>query len=82
MNFFFNPMQRVIVNLLRPFVFKTVEQGAQTTIYCAVSPEMEGVTGQYLADCRVKPLTNRQANDDEAADKLWEMSKEMVGMNS
>jgi hypothetical protein len=27
---------------------KTHLQGAQTTIYCAVSEEMEGVTGQYL----------------------------------
>ena len=71
----------MIVNLLRPFVFKTVKQGAQTTICCAVSPEMEGVTGQYLEDCRVTRLRNPQATDDEAADKLWEMSKEMVGMN-
>ena len=73
--------QKVLINLARPF-FKTVEQGAQTTTYCAVSEEMEGVTGQYLADCRVKPLTDPQAIDDEAADKLWEMSKEMVGMKS
>ena len=72
----------MIVNLLRPFFFKTVEQGAQTTICCAVSPDMEGVTGQYLDNCRVKPLRNPQATDDEAADKLWEMSKEMVGMKS
>ena len=79
---FFNLLQKVIINLLRPFFFKTVEQGAQTTIYCAVSEEMEGVTGQYLADCHVKTVTNPQANDDEAADKLWEMSKEMVGMKS
>ena len=67
----------MLIYLVRPFVFKTVEQGAQTFIYCAVSEEMEGVT-----DCRVKPLTNPQANNDEAADKLWEMSKEMVGMKS
>ena len=72
----------MLIYLVRPFAFKTVEQGAQTSIYCAVSEEMERVTGQYLADCRIKPLTNPQANDDEAADKLWEVSKEMVGMKS
>ena len=72
----------MIINLARPFFFKTVEQGAQTSIYCAVSEEMERVTGQYLADCRIKPLTNPQAIDDEVADKLWEVSKEMVGMKS
>ena len=69
---------KVLPHLLRMRI-KTPLEGAQTTIYCAVSEEMEGVTGQYLTDCRVNRVTNPQANDDEAADKLWEMSKEMVG---
>ncbi len=30
------------------FTFKTPTQGAQTSIYCAVSEEMEEVSGQYL----------------------------------
>ena len=72
----------MIFNLLRPCFFKTVEQGAQTTIYCAVSQEMEGVTGQYLADCQIKTVKDPQATDDEAADKLWKISMEMVGMKS
>lgn len=29
------------------------EEGAQTTIYLAVSEEVEGVTGKYFSDCRV-----------------------------
>ena len=70
----------VINLLLRPFIFKTVKQGAQTSIYCAVSEEMEGVTGQYLADCQVQMLKNPQATDDEAADKLWEMSMQLVNL--
>ena len=64
-------------NLTRIF-FKTVEQGAQTTIYCAVSEEMEGVTGQYLADCRVQKLKSAQATDDQAADRLWELSMQLA----
>ena len=71
----------MIINLLfRPFIFKTVEQGAQTSIYCAVSEEMEQVTGQYLADCQVQKLKNPQATDDQAADKLWEMSMQLVNL--
>ena len=78
--FFFYPLQVMIVNLLRPFFFKTAEQGAQTTIYCAVSEEMEGVTGQYLADCKIQRPTNPQATDDELAEQLWEASAKMVGL--
>ena len=57
-----------------------MEQGAQTTIYCAVSEEMEGVTGKYLADYQVQRLKNTQATDDQAADRLWEMSMQLVNL--
>jgi retinol dehydrogenase 12 len=33
---------------------KTPEQGAQTTIYLASSPQVEGVTGKYYSNCREK----------------------------
>ena len=57
-------------------------QGAQTTIYCAVSEEMEGVTGQYLADCKITKTRNPQAIDDQLADQLWEESAKLVGLNT
>ncbi|XP_072884732.1 retinol dehydrogenase 11-like [Hemitrygon akajei] len=36
--------------MLAPFYFclKTPEQGAQTSIHCAVAPDLEGVSGQYF----------------------------------
>ena len=57
---------------------KNAKQGAQTTIYCAVSEEMEGVTGQYLADCRITKTKNPQAADDQLAEKLWEVSTKLT----
>ncbi len=60
--------------------FKTPTQGAQTSIYCAVSEEMEGVSGQYLADCRVQKLKTAEARDDQASERLWELSAQMVGL--
>ena len=60
------------------FMLKTPLEGAQTTIYCAVSEEMEGVTGQYLADCRIKKTNNPQATDDQVAEKLWEASAKLT----
>ena len=66
--------------LVKAFVIimKTPKEGAQTTIYCAVSEEMEGVTGQYLADCRITKTENPQATDDNLAEKLWEVSAKLT----
>ena len=66
--------------LLRTHV-KTPLQGAQTTIYCAVSEEMEGVTGKYLADCKITKTEHPQATDDELAEKLWEISAKLTEAN-
>ena len=61
------------------YLFKSAEQGAQTTIYCAVSEEMEGVSGKYLADCAIKE-PSKSAQDDDAALKLWDLSLKLVGL--
>jgi len=61
------------------YFFKTPEQGAQTTIHCAVSEEMEGVSGKYLRDCDIVE-ESKGAQDDEAAKKLWEISLKLVGL--
>ena len=60
--------------------WKSTLEGAQTTIDCAVSEEMKGVTGKYLADCEIQKLKTAQANDDELAERLWEASARMVGI--
>lgn len=65
-----------LFKLARPFM-KTPEQGAQTLIYLASSPEVRGVTGRYFADCREKQ-PSAAALDDAAARRLWEISEEMV----
>lgn len=69
--------------LLSPFsiLLKSVWQGAQTSIYCAVSEEMEGVSGQYLKDCKITKPSNPLATDDAIAERLWEVSSEMVGLD-
>jgi len=68
-----------IFSPLQWYAFKTPEQGAQTTIYCAVAEEMKGVSGKYLADCAIKE-PSKGAQDDDAARKLWDLSLELVGL--
>lgn len=59
----------------------TPEQGAQTSIYLSSSPDVEGVTGGYYA--KSKPRTpTREAEDDEAARRLWALSEELVGLKA
>jgi len=49
-------------------------QGADTIVYLASSPEVEGVSGEYFAKRRVK-APSPAARDAAAAAKLWEMSE-------
>ncbi len=55
------------------------EQGAQTILHLAASPEVEGMTGQYFDKCR--PVRSSPASyDRETARKLWEASLQMCGL--
>ncbi|HEY5269244.1 MAG TPA: SDR family oxidoreductase [Anaerolineales bacterium] len=54
------------------------EEGAQTSIYLAASPDVEGVTGKYFADCQ--PVKSSPFSyDEELAKKLWQVSLELTG---
>lgn len=54
----------------------TPEQGADTIVYLATSPEVEGVTGKYFYKRREK-RTSKHARDGEAAARLWQLSAEL-----
>ncbi|UPK66902.1 oxidoreductase [Chitinophaga filiformis] len=36
---------------------KTIEQGAATSVWCAVSPQLEGMGGVYCENCDISPVT-------------------------
>ena len=56
---------------------RTPEKGAETSIWLAVSPEMEGVTGKYFAD--KKPIKAKAiAYQPDALKRLWELSEKMT----
>ncbi len=62
---------------LTPLMTRTPEKGAETSIYLASSPEVEGVTGKYFVDCKPVSLAP-EATDLNAARKLWEVSAELA----
>lgn len=67
-----------LLNVIGWFI-KTPEQGAQTTIYCAVDEKCADETGLYYSECEVKE-PSKEANDEEAAKKLWDASLKLVGL--
>ena len=83
----------VIGAMLQPEMLrsmKTVEQGAATTVWAAISKEWEGKGGKYLEDVSVaQPMQDPPlplngylpyVYDGEAAKRLWAESLRIVGM--
>lgn len=70
--------------------YKTPEQGAATTIWAAISPDLDGFGGLYLEDCNVaETITDpntagrgvmAHALDPDAAKQLWTLSEESVAV--
>ena len=61
-------------------LLKSPQEGAQTNIYCAVDEAVEGVSGKYFKDCKVATPNTKAAVDDDMAERLWEVSAELVGL--
>jgi len=60
-----------------PYRWKTVEQGAATTVVAATDPDLAGKGGAYLADCNIAtPVA--WAADMTAAARLWEETEKII----
>jgi NAD(P)-dependent dehydrogenase (short-subunit alcohol dehydrogenase family) len=68
--------------------FKDTRQGAATSLVAAVAPELAGTGGHYLEDCNESDTVANDAEvssgvrewalDAEAAERLWDVSAELV----
>jgi retinol dehydrogenase-12 len=61
--------------------FRSPEQGAATSLHLATSPELDGRSGLYFADCKEKE-PSRLARDPELAARLWASSARQVGLET
>jgi NAD(P)-dependent dehydrogenase (short-subunit alcohol dehydrogenase family) len=70
--------------------WKTVEQGAATSVLLAASPLVDGVTGRYFEDCNearphqpgVRRGVAAYALDPDHAARLWQISVSMLAASS
>ena len=63
------------VAMLRP------EQGAQTSIYLATSPEVDGISGKYFVNQKAV-RSSKASYDQPAAARLWQVSEAMSGLSA
>ena len=64
--------------LFRPFC-RSAEKGAETPVWLASEPLLEGVTGRYFENRKEKQPAPQAMNVDDAA-RLWQVSEEMTGL--
>ncbi len=69
---------KILFNLSKPFM-RSSEKGAETSIYLCSSPDVSDVSGQYFYNCKIAKTTT-WANNQEDADRLWNLSKELTGI--
>ena len=69
---------------------KSTEQGAATSVWCATSPQLDGMGGAYCEDCDIASAVPADfpgasgvrpwATDPVLAERLWKMSEEWTGV--
>ncbi len=66
------------IKLARPFMLSP-EKGAQTPLYVATSPDLDGVTGKFFAQKKEKESSKESYSGDEAK-RLWDLSLKLSGL--
>ncbi len=70
-------------------IFKSTEEGASTTVWCATSPQLEGMGGVYCEDCNIAAPSEPEVRgkgvdphvrDEGLAEALWAKSEELTGV--
>lgn len=71
-------------------LFKTIQQGAATTVWCATNTDLNDIGGVYCEDCNIAKTVSADSNepfgvrpwaiDPEMANRLWEISEKMTGI--
>ena len=61
------------------YFFQTPQQGADNSIYVALSPELEGKGGRYFVNCQSTQSSDESYRED-VQKRLWKVSCELAGI--
>lgn len=73
-----NPLIGLAFGLFGFLMMKNVGQGAATSCYLAVHPDLAGITGKYFSDCQ-ETAPHKLSQSEELASRLWMKSEELSG---
>ncbi|XP_022720464.1 short-chain dehydrogenase TIC 32, chloroplastic-like [Durio zibethinus] len=62
-----------IGNIVGKYFLKSIPQGAATTCYVALHPQVKGVSGEYFSDSNIGNPSSK-AKDSDLAKRLWDFS--------
>jgi len=74
----------VLVRILKPLIFQSgipVEEGAETLVYLASSPDVAGINGKYFYKKEARDSLPLSYNIKDQK-RLWELSEKMVGLQT
>ena len=86
---YYNPADLDALRSSGRYTFKTLAQGAATSVYVATSPRLNGVAGRYFENCQEDTPDDPTAAgtdaagvaayalDPETAERLWDVSEQM-----
>ncbi|XP_022958041.1 short-chain dehydrogenase TIC 32, chloroplastic-like [Cucurbita moschata] len=66
-----------IANTVGKLVFKNVQQGAATTCYVALHPQVKGVSGEYFLNSNLNKAS-QHGQDVDLAKKLWDFTTNLL----
>jgi NAD(P)-dependent dehydrogenase (short-subunit alcohol dehydrogenase family) len=69
---------KYLYKLSRPLM-KSPARGAETSLYLASSPEVEGVTGQYFVNKKIAQ-SSPDSHNPQLAQRLWQVSAKITNM--
>jgi retinol dehydrogenase-14 len=70
---------KYLYKLSRPLM-KSAARGAETSLYLASSPEVEGISGQYFVNKKIAQ-SSPESHDPQLAQRLWEVSAQLTKLH-
>ncbi|KAB7500683.1 Retinol dehydrogenase 14, partial [Armadillidium nasatum] len=74
----YNWIQKLCFLPIAYLFLRSPKQGAQTSVYCAVSKELNGIPFGILKDCKMAEVLSPLASDESLATQLWNFSASLV----
>ncbi|KAG4939654.1 hypothetical protein GLYMA_16G181400v4 [Glycine max] len=75
------PVPTDLMNMLGDYLLKSIPQGAATTCYVALHPQVKGISGEYFSDSNLAKASSL-ATDTDLAKKLWDFSMKIIDYNA